>query len=109
MGVLLVRWFKIAAIVEAFSWAGLLIGMFLKRNVVHDEIGVKIFGPIHGICFIVYLITLAMVYTEQKWSKRTAILGVISSVPPFMTLWFERHITRQERKAPQSVAPAPVG
>lgn len=100
------RWFKIAAIAEALSWAGLLIGMFFKYVVVHNEIGVKIFGPVHGVIFIAYLLTLAFAYSEQSWTKRTAIYGVIASVPPFMTLWFERYVSRGERKSSEELAPA---
>lgn len=40
--------FRAIAAVEAVTWAGLLVGMFFKYVVVHNEIGVQIFGPIHG-------------------------------------------------------------
>ena len=45
------RAFRLAAIAEACSWAGLLVGMFFKYVVVGDDIGVKIFGPVHGALF----------------------------------------------------------
>lgn len=44
--------FRTVALLEAVSWAGLLTGMFFKY--VPDpgnEIGVKVFGWIHGIIF----------------------------------------------------------
>lgn len=43
--------FRAVAIAEAVSWVGLLIGMFFKYVVVGDDIGVTIFGPIHGAIF----------------------------------------------------------
>lgn len=49
--------FRTVALLEAVSWAGLLTGMFFKY--VPDpgnEIGVKVFGWIHGIIFIAYLV-----------------------------------------------------
>lgn len=50
------RAFRAVAIAEACSWTGLLIGMFFKYVVVFDDIGVKIFGPIHGALFVAYLV-----------------------------------------------------
>lgn len=89
------RWFKIAAIAEACSWAGLLIGMFFKHVAVGTEIGVKIFGPIHGVLFIAYIIALAAAYPQARWSKRITAYGLLAAVPPFMTLWFERYAAKK--------------
>ena len=48
--------FRVVAIAEAISWAALLIGMFFKYVVVENEVGVQIFGPIHGAIFVLYVI-----------------------------------------------------
>ena len=45
------RAFKLAAFAEAVSWIGLLIGMFFKWIVQSGDLGVRIFGPIHGTIF----------------------------------------------------------
>ncbi|MGH3747239.1 MAG: DUF3817 domain-containing protein, partial [Micromonosporaceae bacterium] len=50
--------FRIAAVAEAVSWLGLLTGMFFKYVAVHDELGVKIFGPIHGALFLAYCLAV---------------------------------------------------
>lgn len=82
--------FKIAAIVEAVSWLGLLIGMFFKWVVQSTEAGVKIFGPIHGVVFICYVLATLWTARDHRWSAKETLLGLVSSIPPFMTLWFEK-------------------
>ena len=44
--------FRIVAVAEALSWAGLLAGMFVKYVLGTSEVGVQIFGPIHGGVFV---------------------------------------------------------
>jgi len=84
------RAFKVAAFAEAVSWIGLLIGMFFKWIVQSGDLGVRIFGPIHGTIFLLYVISLVAVSVAHKWTPKESLLGLISSVPPLMTVWFER-------------------
>ena len=42
-------WFRLIAFAEAVSWVGLLVGMYFKYlGAPQTELGVKIFGPVHG-------------------------------------------------------------
>ncbi|MGH3429644.1 MAG: DUF3817 domain-containing protein [Mycobacteriales bacterium] len=88
------KWFRIAAIAEGCSWAALLIGMFFKYIVVHNEIGVKIFGPIHGCLFIAYVVLVVLAARANAWKPKRLILGIAASVPPLFTIWFERSVMR---------------
>ncbi|MET7418683.1 DUF3817 domain-containing protein [Dactylosporangium sp. NPDC005555] len=96
------RVFRFAAIGEACSWAGLLIGMFFKYVVVENEIGVKIFGPVHGAMFVAYLAALVWVTVRERWSFWRLVVGAAASIPPFTTLLFELWVERRR------VRPAPV-
>lgn len=89
------RFFRAVAIAEACSWVGLLIGMFFKYLVVQNEIGVKIFGPIHGALFVLYVIVALLAARRLRWSAGTLVLALFSSIPPLMTVWFERRAARQ--------------
>ncbi len=91
-------WFRIAAIAEAFSWVGLLLGMFFKYVVVQNEIGVKIFGPIHGALFLAYLVTVLLAANSHGWTRKRLIYGLLASIPPLFTLWFERVVMRDARR-----------
>jgi integral membrane protein len=82
--------FRLFAMAEAVSWAGLLIGMLFKYVLADNEIGVKIFGPIHGFVFLVYILTALLASAAQKWERRTTVLALLASIPPFGTIVFER-------------------
>ena len=86
--------FRVVAVAEACSWAGLLIGMFFKYVVVHDEIGVQVFGPIHGALFVAYVVVTVLVARRYCWRLPTTLLALAVSIPPLATLWFERRARR---------------
>ncbi|MDG6109780.1 DUF3817 domain-containing protein [Dactylosporangium aurantiacum] len=91
------RVFRLAAIGEACSWLGLLVGMFFKYVVVENEIGVKIFGPVHGAMFVAYLAALVWVAGKERWGLGRIALGAVASIPPFTTLLFELWVERVRR------------
>ncbi|WP_309649022.1 DUF3817 domain-containing protein [Nocardioides sp.] len=88
------RLFRVVATAEAITWAGLLTGMFLKYVTQTTELGVRVFGMLHGIVFIAYCLTTVVVAIDRRWPASRLVLGLVSSVPPFMTIWFDRHVER---------------
>jgi integral membrane protein len=94
------RVFRALAIAEACSWVGLLIGMLVKYVVVQNEIGVQIFGPIHGGLFIAYVVAAVAAARPLGWDRRTLLLALGASIPPLFTLWFERWALRTGRLDP---------
>ena len=99
--------FRLLALAEAVSWAGLLIGMLFKYVVVGNEIGVKVFGPIHGAIFVGYLLVTILARGPLRWDLRTTILAFVVSVPPFGTVVFERWASRTGRLETASQAAIP--
>ena len=91
------RLFRAAAIAEAISWAGLLVSMYFKYIAETTEIGVKIFGPIHGLLFILYGLAVLAVAKELGWRLPKIVLGLACSIPPFTSLWFEHRELRNAR------------
>jgi len=87
--------FRAVAIAEAVSWAGLLVGMYFKYIASSTEIGVKIFGPIHGVIVLAYLVAVFAARRSFRWDLRTFLLAALASVPPFGTLIFEIRADRQ--------------
>ncbi|MET7278048.1 DUF3817 domain-containing protein [Kribbella sp. NPDC005582] len=83
------RWFRTVAIAEAISWTGLLIGMLFKYVLSDNELGVKIFGPIHGGIFVVYVVTVLLVRGPLRWSWPVTLAALAASVPPLFTWFFE--------------------
>jgi integral membrane protein len=94
-----VRGFRLAAVAEAISWTGLLIGMAVKYGPAQDEVGVHVFGPIHGVLFLVFLVAALRVRRGQRWSTAVLAVALLSSVPPLGSVVFERWATRTGRLA----------
>ena len=72
--------FRIAAIAEACSWVGLLIGMFVKYVPETSEVGVKVFGPIHGGIFVAYVLITFVAARVLRWSPGTTLLALAASI-----------------------------
>jgi integral membrane protein len=89
--------FRIVAVAEALSWVGLLIGMYVKYVPETTELGVKVFGPIHGGIFVAYVVVALVASRVLRWSPRTTVLALLCSVPPLATVWFERLATRNDK------------
>ena len=86
--------FSIVALLEGLTWAGLLIGMFFKYTLKSSELGVQIFGPLHGIVFISYVVVAVMAAVRLRWPLWAALVAVLAAVPPLVTIpmeiWFKR-------------------
>ena len=64
--------------------------MFLKYVVeTSNEGGVPVFGMIHGVIFIAYVIMCFVARYVFRWSNRTMLLALGASIPPFFTYLFE--------------------
>jgi integral membrane protein len=84
-----VHLFRVIATAEAISWVGLLTGMYFKYLTDAGELGVKIFGPLHGGIFVAYVLLTLLVSRTAGWGRWTTLAGLACSVPPFATLAFE--------------------
>lgn len=88
------RLFRTAAFAEAVTWALLLTGMFLKYVTETTELGVQVFGMVHGVVFVAYCLAAVLVAVDQRWSLGRLALGLVAAVPPFVTIPFERYAER---------------
>lgn len=105
-----IRIFTVIAVAEALSWIGLLVGMYYKYLADVGELGVRLFGPIHGVIFIGYVVATLILARALGWSRGTTFVGLVCSVPPFATVLFDLWALRSGRLTARSgVAPAVVG
>ncbi|MGY5765479.1 DUF3817 domain-containing protein [Brachybacterium sp. DNPG3] len=91
------RAFAIAAVLEAITWAGLLIGMLLKYGTGTTELGVVIFGRLHGGMFLIYVAVSLLTAWKQRWSWWVALLALAAAVPPLVTVPLEMWLRRSGR------------
>jgi integral membrane protein len=102
-------WFRLIAFAEAVSWAGLLIGMYFKYlGSPQTELGVKVFGPIHGGIFIAFVVAALLVGIAVKWSAGTWLLALLGSIVPLGSVIFLIWADRTGRMgAPATITTAP--
>ena len=88
------RLFVAAAFLEGFTWTGLLIGMWVKYGLETSELGVKIFGPLHGAAFVFYVAVTALSALRLSWPWWASLIALVAAVPPLVTvpleMWFRR-------------------
>tara|TARA_R110001606_G_scaffold315470_3_gene462212 strand:- start:457 stop:882 length:426 start_codon:yes stop_codon:yes gene_type:complete len=86
--------FTVVARIEALTWLGLLIGMFLKYVTETTELGVWLFGRVHGFAFIVYFFVAIFAGLRLRWPWWATLLAVMASIPPLVTfpleLWYRK-------------------
>ena len=87
--------FRAVAVTEAVTWGLLLTGMVLKYVTETTELGVQVFGMVHGVVFIAYCLVAVVVATDQRWSLPRLAVGLFAAVPPFATLLFESYADRR--------------
>ena len=84
-----VQLFRAVAVAEALTWVGLLAGMYVKYVPETSELGVKVFGPVHGAVFVLYVAVALLTARRLRWSPGTTLLALAASVPPLATVVFE--------------------
>jgi integral membrane protein len=89
--------FRVVAVAEALSWIGLLAGMYVKYVPATSEVGVQVFGPIHGGIFVAYVVVALVASRALRWPAGTTLLALAASVPPLATVLFERWASRTGR------------
>jgi len=84
--------YRVVATIEAITWAGLLVGMAFKYLINGNQIGVRIFGSLHGAAFVAYVAMTFLAARAYRWSPKLIALGLGASIPPFTTLLFDRWV-----------------
>ena len=92
-----IRMFQVMAVVEAITWVGLLISMLFKYVIAHNQVGVPILGMVHGMACVFYVMAVGIIRTDMGWTSRETLIALGSSVPPLMTLPFERWAVKRYR------------
>ncbi|GAB34454.1 DUF3817 domain-containing protein [Gordonia otitidis] len=80
--------FRFVAVLEAITWAALLVAMFFKWVLGYTE-AVAVPGMVHGIVFIAFVLISVVTAVSLRWSLSVTALALLSSLPPFGTLVFE--------------------
>ena len=86
--------FVAAYLIEGLTWTGLLIGMFLKYTLEVTDLGVWLFGRLHGVAFMFYVVVTVLAALRLRWPWWATLIAVLAAVPPLVTIpleiWFKR-------------------
>lgn len=102
--VLLRTTFLVLTLAEAATWAGLLISMVVKYPLHGSDLGVSIFGQLHGITWLAFVAGCILAGTWFRWPWHTVATGVLISIVPFATLPFDHRLKRAGRLTARSRA-----
>jgi len=98
------RLFAVAAFVEGLTWAGLLVGMWLKYGAGVTDTGVWLFGRLHGAAFLFYVVATLVAASQLRWPGWALLVGLLAAIPPLVTVplewWFRRKGLLSARPAP---------
>jgi integral membrane protein len=103
--------FRVIALLEALSWAGLLTGMYFKYlGSPRTEIGVHVFGMIHGLVFIAFVVSGLLSGTACRWAAGIWLLALLASIVPLCSVIFVIWADRTGRLGPPSryLSPRPA-
>jgi integral membrane protein len=86
---------RIVAFAEALSWVGLLVGMYFKYlGTPRTEVGVQVFGPVHGVIFIAFVVLAFAAGIACSWRPTTWLWALLGSIVPLgsviFLMWAER-------------------
>ncbi|TDK23473.1 DUF3817 domain-containing protein [Luteimonas aestuarii] len=80
------RVFAVVAFLEAATWAGLLLGMYLKYVSGTTDVGVWLFGRLHGAAFLLYVAVAVVAGARLRWPLWALLVAVLAAIPPLLTL-----------------------
>lgn len=100
-----VKRFRLIAFIEALTWAALLIAMVFKHGFGYDS-AIRVPGMAHGAAFVIFGLLALTTALTLAWGWKVTALALISSVPPFGTVVFERWASRKGHLDEPSDEPA---
>ncbi len=87
--------FRIVGFLEGVSYLLLLLIATPIKYFLGDPSYVKFLGMPHGILFMLYIIIAIIIKPEQKWSAKTFVIVLVSSITPFGTFYIDRKYLRK--------------
>ncbi|ARK09197.1 DUF3817 domain-containing protein [Fibrivirga algicola] len=91
---------RLVGLAEGISFLVLVfIAVPLKRIGGHPE-AVEVVGPIHGLLFLLYVLTVIQAKTEYKWPLGKTLIALLASVIPGGTFYADHKIFRHLQAQP---------
>ncbi len=89
--------YSVMAMAEMVTWTGLIIAMVARYGFSYEGKLFFVAGLSHGIIFLAYCVTAVMIGVNLKWGLGTISLAVLSAIPPWTTVPFDRWLHRHHK------------
>jgi integral membrane protein len=85
-----IKTLKIVGYLEGISFL-VLLGIAMPMKYLMDmPLAVTIVGSLHGLLFVLYILSILYVWNVKKWPFMRTFLAMVSSVIPFGPFIFDR-------------------
>lgn len=98
------RLFLPVSLAEGVSFLVLLLVAMPLQIVGHHQAPVQIFGMLHGLLFIAYVLIAAYGHTQREWSTKRLVWILVMAVLPTGAFFAERSVKNESA----AVAAEPV-
>lgn len=96
-------------LLDGLSYAVLLcVAVPLKYLAGRPEV-VQVMGRLHGLFFVLFLLSVAQVATASKWNGRRILHAVAAAVIPFAAFVLEKRLRQDAAEAARAPAALPGG
>ena len=85
-------WLRIIAWGEGTSFLLILFVSMPLKYIWEMPMANKIIGYVHGVLFILYIITVWLIAEKREWSTRVRVISLVAPLIPFGAFWADRRI-----------------
>lgn len=89
--------FRMAGIAEGISFITLLFIAMPLKYIAGDPRAVLYVGWVHGLLFVIYILTLIIVAIKLDWKFKKTVIAFLASLVPFGTFIMDKSLRREER------------
>jgi integral membrane protein len=88
------RRYRVMAVVVSVALFVLLLGMVLRYGYGHPEFS-EAYSPVHGLLYILYLVTVVMLGQRARWSLLRTVGVMVAGAVPVLSFVVERRVARE--------------
>ena len=89
--------FRMAGIAEGISFITLLFIAMPLKYIAGDPRAVLYVGWVHGLLFMIYILTLIIVAIKLDWKFKKTVIAFLASLVPFGTFIMDKSLRREEK------------
>ncbi|MEO9003534.1 MAG: DUF3817 domain-containing protein [Ginsengibacter sp.] len=89
--------FRMAGIAEGISFITLLFIAMPLKYIAGDPRAVLYVGWVHGLLFMIYILTLIIVAIKLDWKFKKTVIAFLASLVPFGTFIMDKSLRKEEK------------